>query len=55
MNPNQTAYAQASQPNSSSPASEDPYTHLAKLKELLDSGIITQEDFDAAKKKALGI
>lgn len=34
---------------------EDPLDRLAKLKTLLDSGVITQEDFDAAKKAALGI
>lgn len=34
---------------------EDPYAKLAELKKLLDSGVITQEDFDAAKKNILGI
>lgn len=34
---------------------EDPYTKLAEMKKLLDSGVITQEDFDAAKKQLLGI
>jgi membrane protease subunit (stomatin/prohibitin family) len=33
---------------------EDPYEKLTKLKGLLDSGVITQEDFDAAKAKVLG-
>jgi len=28
---------------------------LTQLKGLLDAGIITQEDFDAAKNKALGL
>lgn len=37
------------------PPAEDPLDRLAKLKSLLDSGVITQEDFDAAKKAALGI
>lgn len=40
---------------SSSSASEDPYEKLKKLKGLLDLGIITQEDFDAAKSKLLDI
>ncbi|CAH0419377.1 SHOCT domain-containing protein [Periweissella ghanensis] len=31
------------------------YDELSKLKELLDKGIITQEDFDAKKKQILGI
>ena len=33
----------------------DPYEELKKAKELLDAGIITQEDFDAKKKNLLGI
>jgi membrane protease subunit (stomatin/prohibitin family) len=35
-------------------AVDDPYERLIKLKGLLDAGIITQEDFDAAKAKVLG-
>ena len=27
--------------------------HLKELKEMLDSGVLTQEEFDAQKKKAL--
>jgi membrane protease subunit (stomatin/prohibitin family) len=34
---------------------EDPFEKLEKLKGLLDRGVITQEDFDAAKRKALGL
>ncbi len=33
----------------------DPYEELKKAKELLDAGIISQEDFDAKKKSLLGI
>ena len=33
----------------------DPYAELKKAKELLDAGIITQEDFEAKKKQLLGI
>ena len=33
--------------------SGDMYTELKKLKDLLDTGIITQEEFDARKKKIL--
>jgi membrane protease subunit (stomatin/prohibitin family) len=36
-------------------AGEDPYEKLTKLKGLLDSGVITQEDFDASKAKLLGL
>lgn len=35
--------------------SEDPYTKLTEMKKLLDSGVITQADFDAAKAKLLGL
>ena len=34
---------------------EDPYTKLTEMKKLLDSGLITQEDFDAVKAKLLGL
>ena len=34
---------------------EDPYEKLAKLKKLLDDGVITQEEFDQAKSKILGV
>lgn len=39
----------------SAPAAEDPYDKLTKLKGLLDAGVITAEDFEAAKKKLLGL
>ena len=42
--------AQAAQPTQTSN-----YDEIAKLKELLDQGAITQEDFDAKKKQLLGI
>jgi membrane protease subunit (stomatin/prohibitin family) len=35
--------------------SEDPYEKLRKMKQLLDDGIISQADFDDAKKKLLGL
>ena len=35
-------------------AADDPMAKLAKAKEMLDAGLITQEDYDAAKAKALG-
>lgn len=34
---------------------EDPYEKLTKLKKLLDDGVISQADFDAAKSKLLGV
>ena len=33
---------------------QDPYGDLMKLKELLDAGALTQEEFDAQKQKILG-
>jgi membrane protease subunit (stomatin/prohibitin family) len=44
-----------SQPTQQPVQEEDPYTKLANLKKLLDAGVITQEDFDAAKAKLLGL
>ena len=34
---------------------EDPYEKLAKLKKLLDIGAISQEEYNAAKAKVLGV
>jgi membrane protease subunit (stomatin/prohibitin family) len=51
------AYQGFQQPVASEPAAEpqeDPYERLAKLKKLLDMGVITQEDFDKAKAAVLG-
>ena len=42
------------QPAQAAPA-EDPYQKLAEMKKLLDSGVITQEDFDKAKANLLGL
>ncbi len=36
-------------------AAEDPIAKLKKAKEMLDLGLITQADYDAAKAKALGL
>jgi membrane protease subunit (stomatin/prohibitin family) len=36
-------------------AAPDPMEQLTKLKQMLDAGLITQEDYDAAKAKALGL
>lgn len=37
------------------PAEEDPMARLTKLKQMLDAGLITQADYDAAKNKILGL
>ena len=37
------------------PAADDPVAKLAQMKTMLDQGLITQEDFDAAKAKILGL
>ncbi len=42
-------------PAPAAPAAEDPMAKLAKYKEMLDAGLITQEDYDAAKSKVLGL
>ncbi|MBR3152915.1 MAG: SPFH domain-containing protein [Clostridia bacterium] len=34
---------------------EDPYERLAKMKKLLDQGVISQEEFDVEKSKLLGL
>ena len=36
-------------------AAEDPMAQLSKFKEMLDAGLISQEDYDAAKNKVLGL
>ena len=37
------------------PAADDPVAKLKKAKEMLDLGLITQQDYDALKSKALGL
>lgn len=39
----------------SAPAADDPIAKLKKAKEMLDLGLITQDDYDALKAKALGL
>ncbi len=54
----QPAAAQPAPAPQSAPAqaaAEDPYEKLGKMKKLLDDGIISQEEFDEAKKKVLGV
>lgn len=56
---NPSAYQQTmqnnQQPVQQQPVQEDPYAKLASLKNLLDQGVISQTDFDAAKNKLLGL
>ena len=52
--PQASPQSEATQP-SSAPTQEDPYAKLTEMKKLLDAGVITQADFDAVKKKLLGI
>ena len=42
-------------PRPAAPAAEDPVAVLKRAKEMLDAGLITQADYDAAKAKALGL
>lgn len=49
------APAPAETPAPASTSVDDPYEKLAKLKKLLDSDVISQADFDAAKIKLLGL
>lgn len=45
----------AAPPAASAPAADDPIAKLQKAKQMLDAGLITQADYDAAKAKALGL
>jgi membrane protease subunit (stomatin/prohibitin family) len=54
VQPAPQAPAPAPQATTQAPA-EDPVAKLAKFKEMLDAGLITQADYDAAKAKALGL
>lgn len=49
----QAAPAQQAQPAAA--AEPDPMAELRKYKAMLDEGLITQDDFDAVKKKVLGL
>ena len=42
-------------PPPAAPAEEDPVATLTKFKQMLDAGLISQEDYDAAKNKILGL
>lgn len=50
----QVPVQQAAAPAAPAPAAEDPVAKLTQFKSLLDQGLITQADYDAAKAKILG-
>jgi len=47
--------AAAPPPGPAAPAAGDVVAQLQQLKQLLDSGALTQDEFDAAKTKLLGV
>jgi membrane protease subunit (stomatin/prohibitin family) len=49
------APAAAAATATAAPAADDPVAVLTRAKQMLDAGLITQEDYDAAKAKALGL
>ncbi|MFT3852300.1 MAG: SPFH domain-containing protein [Ilumatobacteraceae bacterium] len=53
--PPPTGAPAAAAPPPPPPAAPDPVAQLAKFKEMLDAGLITQADYDAAKAKVLGL
>ena len=53
--PAQQPAAPAAPDAPAAPAADDPMAVLKRAKEMLDAGLITQEDYDAAKAKALGL
>ena len=50
-NPQQSS----AQPTQSASANGNEAEQLKRLKDLLDSGVLTQEEFDAKKKQILGL
>jgi len=46
---------QEAAPQQAAPAQEDPVAKLAQYKQMLDQGLISEADYDAAKKAALGL
>jgi len=49
----QNAIKQGAQQQTAPAAREDPFSRIKKLKELLDMGTITKEEFDAKKADLL--
>lgn len=55
-NSNDDGYDEGAQ-QAAAPAAEpevDPYEKIKQAKELLDAGVLTEEEFEAEKKKYLG-
>ena len=46
--------APAAAPAAAAPAADDPMAKLTQAKQMLDAGLITQEDYDGIKAKVLG-
>ena len=53
--PGGPAQAGVPQQGQAQQAGEDPVAKLGQYKQMLDQGLISQEDYEAAKKKALGL
>ena len=51
----QAPQQQAPQQQDAAPAQEDPVAKLAQYKQMLEQGLISEEDYEAAKKAALGL
>lgn len=51
--PGVPATAAVAAPAQAAPAADDPEARLAKLKSLLDKGLVTQTDYDSAKAEIL--
>lgn len=46
---------QAAAPQQAAPAADDPVAKLGQYKQMLEQGLITEADYEAAKKNALGL
>ena len=53
--PQQAAPQQQAPQQAAAPAPEDPVAKLAQYKQMLEQGLITEADYEAAKKAALGL
>ncbi|QNN82926.1 SPFH domain-containing protein [Brachybacterium sp. Z12] len=53
--PQQAQPQQQSEPQQAAPAQDDPVAKLAQYKQMLEQGLISDEDYEAAKKAALGL
>ena len=53
--PQQQGQQQGQPQQQAAPAQEDPVAKLAQYKQMLEQGLISEEDYEAAKKAALGL